>query len=315
MKVAQHLFLSAFAIAVALVIAPPTAQADSVSVSTRDAGGGTVEAVVQISVSCPGSCAWFAHAVERHSSLPCATDTTFIRWVGSFHEAPGAATESFVFRPFFPRATKLCVFLSRPGAAPAEAVISLPAGYGAQRSTGNNCSNFGSQAAAQYYLYLYPTDPSNLDGDNDGSACEGNPCPCGAERIPPEPEPAVAPLPPVSTGIGAIKPRAVLPPVVRLGSCRKVVVASRSGSWRPSAPDGNGFPGRIRLTLTGVAGPAAGRESTKTVSALGQGVVRWTARPGRYRVRIKYLGDEWHRPSLTTVLDFGLNRCVEGGRR
>lgn len=42
-----------------------------------------------------------------------------------------------------------------------------------------NCSDFSSQAAAQYYMNAHPGDPDGLDGnDNDGRACESNPCPC-----------------------------------------------------------------------------------------------------------------------------------------
>src|SRR4051795_7032141 len=42
-----------------------------------------------------------------------------------------------------------------------------------------NCSDFSSQAAAQYYFNAHPGDPDGLDGnDHDGIACESNPCPC-----------------------------------------------------------------------------------------------------------------------------------------
>jgi hypothetical protein len=40
-----------------------------------------------------------------------------------------------------------------------------------------NCSDFPSQAAAQAYLRQYPSDPSRLDADNDGIACESNKAP------------------------------------------------------------------------------------------------------------------------------------------
>ena len=42
-----------------------------------------------------------------------------------------------------------------------------------------NCSDFASQAAAQYYMNAHPGDPDGLDGnDHDRLACESNPCPC-----------------------------------------------------------------------------------------------------------------------------------------
>jgi Excalibur calcium-binding domain len=58
-----------------------------------------------------------------------------------------------------------------------------------------DCSDFSNQAQAQGYLL--PGDPYNLDGDNDGIACESLPCPCstGSAPAPPAPVP-VTPLPP-----------------------------------------------------------------------------------------------------------------------
>ena len=38
-----------------------------------------------------------------------------------------------------------------------------------------DCSDFPTQAAAQAYFDRYPGDPSGLDGDGDGIACESNP--------------------------------------------------------------------------------------------------------------------------------------------
>src|SRR5437868_1725395 len=41
-----------------------------------------------------------------------------------------------------------------------------------------NCQGFSSQAAAQAALRANPSDPNNLDADNDGIACEHLACPC-----------------------------------------------------------------------------------------------------------------------------------------
>ncbi len=41
-----------------------------------------------------------------------------------------------------------------------------------------DCADFPTQAEAQEHLY--PGDPYGLDGDNDGIACEDNPCPCSS---------------------------------------------------------------------------------------------------------------------------------------
>jgi Excalibur calcium-binding domain len=44
-----------------------------------------------------------------------------------------------------------------------------------------DCANFSSQRAAQFFFLRHggpQEDPDRLDGDNDGVACEDNPCPC-----------------------------------------------------------------------------------------------------------------------------------------
>jgi len=40
-----------------------------------------------------------------------------------------------------------------------------------------NCADFPSQAAAQAFLRRFPADPSKLDTDRNGIACEANPAP------------------------------------------------------------------------------------------------------------------------------------------
>lgn len=43
-----------------------------------------------------------------------------------------------------------------------------------------DCGDFATQAVAQAFMLAGPGDPHGLDGsDNDGRACESNPCPCG----------------------------------------------------------------------------------------------------------------------------------------
>ncbi len=44
-----------------------------------------------------------------------------------------------------------------------------------------DCADFPSQRAAQIFFLKHggpSRDPHRLDGDNDGVACEDNPCPC-----------------------------------------------------------------------------------------------------------------------------------------
>ena len=47
-----------------------------------------------------------------------------------------------------------------------------------------NCSDFKSQKAAQHWFHKHNPrkDPAGLDADNDGRACEDNPCPCTHKR-------------------------------------------------------------------------------------------------------------------------------------
>lgn len=63
-----------------------------------------------------------------------------------------------------------------------------------------DCADFSSQAAAQYHMNAHPGDPDGLDGnDDDGRACESNPCPCyyGSATQPEQPAVPSSPLPPV----------------------------------------------------------------------------------------------------------------------
>jgi hypothetical protein len=54
-----------------------------------------------------------------------------------------------------------------------------------------DCADFANQAEAQEYLL--PGDPYNLDGDDDGVACETLPCPCASAVPPPPPPPPEEP--------------------------------------------------------------------------------------------------------------------------
>lgn len=83
-----------------------------------------------------------------------------------------------------------------------------------------NCSDFSSQAEAQHHMNAHPGDPDRLDGsDQDGRACESNPCPCyygtgsGSQQPAPGPSPAPTPAPsPAPTPSPAPSPS--LPPPV-----------------------------------------------------------------------------------------------------
>jgi hypothetical protein len=53
-----------------------------------------------------------------------------------------------------------------------------PGGSTTPTTTTKNCADFSSQQAAQDFYSGDTSDPSGLDADNDGLACEDNPCPC-----------------------------------------------------------------------------------------------------------------------------------------
>jgi hypothetical protein len=51
----------------------------------------------------------------------------------------------------------------------------------AASASDKDCADFASQRAAQIFFLKHGGprhDPDRLDGDNDGVACEDNPCPC-----------------------------------------------------------------------------------------------------------------------------------------
>lgn len=62
-----------------------------------------------------------------------------------------------------------------PVPSPGPPPISLEEACGLCAATDCNCSDFDTQAEAQACLNADPSDPFNLDGDNDGIACESLP--------------------------------------------------------------------------------------------------------------------------------------------
>jgi hypothetical protein len=64
------------------------------------------------------------------------------------------------------------------GASIAASLLLLPTSASA---ADKDCANFRNQRAAQLFFLRHggpKSDPDRLDGDNDGVACEDNPCPC-----------------------------------------------------------------------------------------------------------------------------------------
>lgn len=57
--------------------------------------------------------------------------------------------------------------------------LAAPSAGGEVTAADVDCSDFGTQAAAQHYFDRHgPGDPAGLDADGNGIACESNPCPC-----------------------------------------------------------------------------------------------------------------------------------------
>jgi endonuclease YncB( thermonuclease family) len=67
-----------------------------------------------------------------------------------------------------------------------------------------DCSDFSSQASAQEFFVAEGgpgSDPHRLDADNDGIACESNPCPCSSAAGGPSTPPVVPPPEPEPTPV------------------------------------------------------------------------------------------------------------------
>jgi hypothetical protein len=138
---------------------------------------------------------------------------------------------------------------------------------------GVNCSDFSSQAAAQYYMNAHPGDPDGLDGnDNDGRACESNPCPCyyGPDAGPPPPPP------PDTDGDGVLDSN---------DACPAVAAATPNGCPPPSPPDtdGDGLTDDLDDCPTVAAGtddgcPAPPKVYVGMIGKLGGPASRWTDR-------------------------------------
>jgi hypothetical protein len=144
-----------------------------------------------------------------------------------------------------------------------------------------DCADFSSQSQAQGYLL--PGDPYNLDGDNDGIACESLPCPCSAgSTAPPPPAVPVVPetAPPVvedpaytayvACGTGKYAPRAyTCPHRSRVGAFFR---ASQETEYQVCVR----FPTASRLCSDyEIAAPATLYVNKITTSIVGRHTVTW----------------------------------------
>lgn len=123
-------------------------------------------------------------------ALATATPASAQReWEPPLVETPATAAEVEAPMTSDPPVPATPVVTSSPRSAPFFAVDST------------NCGNYPFQEDAQAALDADPSDPNNLDGDNDGIACEDNPR-RGAvvpTTIPGPPSTTVAPVPTSTT--------------------------------------------------------------------------------------------------------------------
>jgi endonuclease YncB( thermonuclease family) len=122
--------------------------------------------------------------------------------------------------------------MARITAILALAVALTPATAAPAAAQDRDCSDFDSQAEAQdFYENAGPGDPHRLDADDDGRACDANPCPCrgpGGGGQPPPPPTATPPSPPPTDRAQTI--RAV---IVRVIDGDTIVVRPLEQTRRP----------------------------------------------------------------------------------
>lgn len=70
----------------------------------------------------------------------------------------------------------IAALAASPGVPPGGSLLAPAA------AADKDCADFATQKAAQKFFEKHgPGDPHGLDGDNDGVACESNPCPCAGQ--------------------------------------------------------------------------------------------------------------------------------------
>lgn len=150
--------------------------------------------------SCGGSCfGQYLHAYLASPGSPCVQGGAPLVAFEPLSAAGGATSRTIAFSPSGPEGdVQLCAQvedweLGPGGQSIAAFDVAVTHTQGAIPGNLYNCRDFAYQEDAQAYLVKWPTDPSGLDGDNDGIACEDLP-----RRLLPvrSPTPAPAPTPP-----------------------------------------------------------------------------------------------------------------------
>lgn len=149
-----------------------------------------------------GGCSADLRVYVQAASMPCNRDTggPLVQFDSLYDN--GTSTRAREFVPAVAGENRLCawVFHRKAVVAQGEATFFASAVY--PQADDKNCADFATQRDAQGEFNAWrPKDPYNLDGDEDGKACEDNACPCyfGAEYpLPPE-QPVTKPSRPDDT--------------------------------------------------------------------------------------------------------------------
>ena len=82
------------------------------------------------------------------------------------------------------RRTVFSIFVAAFAVVPSVSAVSMAINTSAAMAHDKNCSDFRTQKKAQHYFRTHNPrqDPSGLDADHDGIACEDNPCPCNHHK-------------------------------------------------------------------------------------------------------------------------------------
>jgi Excalibur calcium-binding domain len=78
------------------------------------------------------------------------------------------------------RRTTVSLLAAAFAVVPTASLLSMAIATPVASARDKNCSDFKNQKKAQHWFRKHHPrrDPSNLDADHDGIACEDNPCPC-----------------------------------------------------------------------------------------------------------------------------------------
>jgi Excalibur calcium-binding domain len=149
--------------------------------------------------SCSGSCfGEYLHAYLTTPGSSCVQGGEPMVAFEPLSSTGGASSRTITFQPRGPEGNvQLCAQVERWDLVSGQFLVAADAAiaYTQGEIPGNiyNCRDFAYQEDAQAYLRKWPTDPSGLDGDNDGVACEELP------RRPLIGSPTPAPPPPAAT--------------------------------------------------------------------------------------------------------------------